>query len=100
MDLHYFKEHLYDELNDACEYAKLGIELRGMTAEWSKMLMKMSEDELTHANDLYKMFTEYVQKISAPYSEQPKYVSDMVTEINSFYPDMVVKVKILHDMYR
>lgn len=100
MDLYYFKERLHDELNDACEYAKKGIELQAMTADWSKQFMTMSAEELDHANKLYKMFAEYVTRISDPYSEQPKYIKDVVDEVNGFYPDMVTKVKMLHEMYR
>lgn len=99
MDVKYFKEQIADELYGARCYIKKAIELKPMAPAWSKMLVEMSTAELKHAEYLYKMFTEYYQKISAAYSEVPKYIDDAKAEIVDMYTEDTVAIKAMHTMY-
>lgn len=99
MDVKYFKEQIADELSGAKCYIKKAIELKPMAPTWSKMLVEMSSAELKHAEYLYKMFTEYYQKISSTYNEVPKYIDDARTEIVDMYAEETVKVQAMHTMY-
>ena len=100
MDLYYFKEHLHDELTDACEYARRGLEIKPMSSDWGKALMRISAEELGHAGELYKMYNEYIGKLNETYQEKPKYMIEIEEDISKFYPDMVVKVKMMHEIYK
>lgn len=100
MDLIYLRDRLHEELTDACEYAKVGIELKPMSSDWSKTYMSISSQELQHAYEFYRLYTEYVDKLTDAYPEKPKYVTEIEKDVNGFYTDMVVKVKMLHDVYK
>lgn len=99
MDAKYFKEQIADELQGARCYIKKAIELKPMVPAWSKMLVEMSAAELKHADNLYKMFTEYYQKISETYNEVPKYIDDARNEIVDMYTEEKVAVQAMHTMY-
>ena len=99
MDLTYLKEHICEELSDALEYATHAIELKPMAPTWGKMFIDMAAAELTHASNLYKMFVEYYQKISASYSETPDYVEEMYKEVCRCYSRDSAQAKIIIDMY-
>lgn len=58
MNTKWFKSKLKDELCGAKESAKLAIEIKAMNSSWASILIKMSNAELEHAQNIYKMFTE------------------------------------------
>lgn len=61
MNSEYFADGIEEELHGACDYAKKGIEIKAMKPEWSAELAEMAEQELGHAENLYKMFEEYME---------------------------------------
>ena len=58
MSPRYFKEHICEELEDASHYLIKAIDCMSHHPEWSKTFIKLSNDEETHATDLYRMFME------------------------------------------
>ncbi len=98
MDANYFKNQICDELDGAKCYIKKAIELKPMAPAWTKMLVEMSAAELKHAEYLYKMFGEYYQQMSNTYTEVPKYIQDIRTEVTEMYVDEVAKIKLMHEM--
>ena len=99
MDMEYLKEHICEELADAQEYATHAIELKPMTQHWSKTFIEMANAELSHAAYLYKMFTEYYQKIAQSYSEVPDYIEEMYKETCRCYSSESAKARYMIDMY-
>lgn len=100
MDLEYLRDRIHEELNDACAYAKMGIELKAMSTDWSKSFMNMSAEELKHANEIYRLYGDYLNRLNGSYENKPKYVEEIDKDVREFYPEMVLKVKALHDIYR
>lgn len=99
MNLEYLKEHICEELADAQEYATHAIELKPMTQPWSKTFIEMANAELSHAAYLYKMFTEYYQKIQQSYSEVPDYIEEMYKETCRCYSSESAKARYIIEMY-
>lgn len=99
MNVEYFKEKIEEELKDSKEYIKRAIEIKAMSPTWAKMLYNMSSDELVHATNLYKMFSEYVTKISESFKEVPAYIDDANYDITEMYTECSAHIKSMHDMY-
>lgn len=99
MDLEYFKCQIMDELCGAEAYIKHAIELRAMSQTWSKLLVEMSAAELQHATNLYKMFEEFYQKMSANFTEVPDYAKDIKDEIIEMYTEKYAYVKYMHEAF-
>lgn len=99
VDLDYFKEQICEELDGACCYIKLAIELKAMSASWAKNFSEMSAAELGHADKLFKMFEEYCEIISKPYETTPEYISNAHKDLVEMYTEKSAKVRYMHDMY-
>ena len=101
MDLEYFYCKIKDELCGAKEYIKYAIELKSMASSWSKVLMQMSEAELSHATNLYNMAMDYIDRMSQGYSKKvPEYVTDFKEKITDCYTKHSTEVKMMHMMYK
>lgn len=99
MDLKYLSEHICEELDGAEEYIMKAIELKPMTLPWAKTFMEMASAEMLHANNLYKMYTEYYQKVSTNMSELPVFISEDYQKTVSKYTSKSVKIKSMIDMF-
>ena len=101
MDLKYFYDEICDELCGAKKYIVLAIELKAMTASWSKQLAEMSAQELDHASRLYNMAMEYYNRIIDPYSTKiPEYIEGCKDDIVKIYTEKTAKVQLMHKMYK
>ena len=101
MDLDYFKEQICEELDGAIGYIKHAIEIKSMNSSWGKMLAEMSEAEMGHAKNLYKMFMEYYKKLTETEGEKIKseYFDKYVDDITDKYTEKIMKIEHLHKMY-
>lgn len=99
MNIDYFKEKIEEELEDSKDYIKRAIEIKAMSPAWAKTLYNMSADELTHATNLYKMFSEYIAKLSASYKELPTYIDDANYDVTEMFTECSAKIKSMHEMY-
>lgn len=59
MNPKYFKDKIYTELNESCEYMKKSIDSMKTYPKWSHAFKVMSDDRYAHAQQLYKMFMEF-----------------------------------------
>lgn len=59
MNPKYFKDKIYTELNESCEYMKKSIDSMKMHPKWSYAFKVMSDERYAHAQQLYKMFMEF-----------------------------------------
>lgn len=101
MDLEYLKCHIKEELKGSKDYIKRAIEIKPMDAAWSKTLVEMSANELTHATHLYNMANQYVNTImKGTYQELPDYVSDMWQDIVDNYTECSALIKHMHEMIK
>ena len=58
MNPKYFKDKIYMELNESCEYMKKSIDSMKTYPKWSYTFKVMSDERYAHAQQLYKMFME------------------------------------------
>ena len=100
MDAHYFKEHICEELDGACDYIKKAIELKAMDAAMSKTFADMSAAELNHATQLHKMFGEYYVKVTSVYKEPPDYLVEIQNFLGEKFPEKSAKILHMHEMYK
>lgn len=100
MNAVYFKEHICEELDGACDYIKKAIELKAMDATMSKTFADMSAAELNHATQLHKMFGEYYAKVTGPYKETPDYLVKIKDHIEEVFPEKSAKILLMHEMYK
>lgn len=99
MNLVYLKEHICEELDGAVEYIKRAIEIKAMDPSWAKMFYEMSSQELMHAGYLYKMATDYYNKVTGAFSEPPTYMESCMDEATDIYTERTALVKRMHEMY-
>ena len=59
MNPKYFKDKIYVELNESCDYMKKAIDSIKSHPDWSYRFKVMSDERYAHAEQLYKMFMEY-----------------------------------------
>ena len=100
MNAEYFEDHIYEELDGACDYIKKAIELKAMDAAMSKTFVDMSAAELNHATQLHKMFGEYYAKVVGPYKEEPEYLVEVKDRIEEVFPNKSAKILHMHEMYK
>ena len=100
MNAEYFKEHICEELDGACDYIKKAIELKAMDVAMSKTFVDMSAAELNHATQLHKMFGEYYTKVVGVYKEPPEYLAEIKGYIEDAFPEKSAKILLMHEMYK
>lgn len=57
-------EHIMEELEGACHYAKRYIHFKPVKSQWASMYHEMAEAELQHAKFLMGMAREYKDSLS------------------------------------
>lgn len=95
----YLKEHLCEELEGAKEYIRRAIEIKAMDPSWGKMFYDMSVQELSHADNFFKMFQDYYKKVTSVYKEPPDYMEECMDEIVKMYTEEHSAIKAMQDMY-
>lgn len=100
MDAKYFKDHICEELDGACDYIKRAIELKAMDPTMSKAFADMSAQELSHATELHKMFGVYYTKVTDAYKEPPEYIVEIKDYVDEKFPEKSAKILRMHDMYK
>lgn len=59
MNPKYFKDKIYTELKESCDYMKKAIDSMKSHPKWSYAFKVMSDERYAHAEQLYKMFMEF-----------------------------------------
>lgn len=65
-------EHIDEELNDACTYARLALEYRDTELEMASLFYKLSGEEMTHADALHKRVIAVIDRYRQPGGDQPE----------------------------
>lgn len=64
-------EHIEDELDDACTYAKLALEYKETDPEVAALFYKLSTEEMTHMDALHKRVVASIEKYKQMHGEAP-----------------------------
>lgn len=64
-------EHIEDELNDACTYAKLALEYKDTDPEVAQLFYKLSGEEMTHMDALHKRVVASIDTYKKTNGEPP-----------------------------
>ena len=99
MDLEYLSSHICEELDGAEDYIMKAIELKPMATQWAKSFLDMANAEMVHANNLYKMYIEYYQKISANMTELPIHITKDYEKTVKRYTSKSALIKGMIDMF-
>lgn len=103
MNLEYFKNQICEELHGAKDYIVNAMEIRAMDQTWSSTLVSMSATELSHADNLYKMFEQYYSIITKSYGtpdKVPDYLTSMRDDIVEMYMTESAAIKYMHETYK
>lgn len=103
MNLQYFYNQICEELHGAKDYIINAMEIRAMDTNWAGTLVGMSAVELTHADNLYKMFEQYYALITKSYGtpdKVPDYITCMKEKITKMYLEETAAIKIMHETYK
>lgn len=65
-------EHIGDELNDACTYAKLALEYKDTDPETANLFYKLSQEEMTHMDALHKRVVSAIESYKKTNGEPPE----------------------------
>ena len=92
-------EQIDDELDDARDYAKYAMHFRGPYPEMAQAYIKLSGDELQHAQILQGVVTHM---IAARKKEQPMHddVCRLTDWIKSCQQDRMRDIKKMHEAYQ
>ena len=99
MDLVYLKEHLCEELEGAKEYIKRAIEIKAMDSNWGKLFYEMSVQELSHAENFFKMSQFYYSKVTSVFKEKPDYMDECMYDITEMYTEETTAIKAMQELY-
>lgn len=99
MDAYYFKEHIFEELDDAKHYIVMATECKNDGfVTWAKNFVEMSKEELVHADNLFKMFNDYYKQ----FDNRPDlrdYMAPFRDELVEDYLRYSSQIKYMHEMY-
>ena len=91
--LHYLKDHIIDEIDDANEYMAKAVEHKGTPC--GETFMVLAKQESQHANMLYSMF----RNKEKPESMTDKDHSTMLKEILDKFADGMAKFEAMKKVY-
>ena len=91
--LHYLKDRIIDEIDDANEYMAKAVEHKGTPC--GEAFMTLAKQEFQHANMLYSMF----RNKEKPESMTDKEYSTMLKEILDKFADGMAKFEAMKKVY-
>lgn len=65
-------EHIEDELEDACTYAKLALEYKETDPETAQLFYKLSQEEMGHMDALHKRVAASIENYKKVKGEPPE----------------------------
>ena len=93
-------ERIDDELQDACDYAKLALEYRDMEPELAVLFARLSEEEMTHMNLLHGAAVEQIERIRRQGGTVPEAMAAVYEYLHKRQIDKAEGVKRYQSMFR
>lgn len=93
-------EHIDDELEDACTYAKLALEYKDTEPELAQLFYKLSGDEMGHMEALHKNVVSHIEAYKKLKGEAPESMKFLYDFVHKREIARAGEVKRLHGLYK
>lgn len=93
-------ERIDDELQDACDYAKLALEYRGVEPETANLFAKLSGEETTHATALHDCVLGHIEAYRQKGREVPEGMMAVYECLHERQIEKAERVKNYQALYR
>lgn len=93
-------EHIEDELDDACTYAKLALEYKSTDPEMAQIFYKLSQEEMTHMELLHNSVAKHIDTYKREHGEAPADMKAIYEYLHKRDIERAEKVTNLQSMYK
>ncbi len=93
-------EHIEDELDDACTYAKLALEYKNTDPEMAKLFSNLSSEEMNHMNLLHNSVVSHIENYKRTKGEPPEGMKYLYEYVHKRDMDRAEKVAALQAMFK
>lgn len=93
-------EHIEEELNDACTYAKLALEYKDTDPELAQLFYKLSGEEMGHMDALHKRVVIAIEKYKQANGEPPEGMKALYDFAHKREIEKAEKVMNLQGLYK
>lgn len=93
-------EHIEDELEDACTYAKLALEYKTTDPELAQLFYKLSGEEMTHMDALHKSVVSHIDAYKKLKGEAPAEMKAVYEYLHKRDIERAEKVATLQGMFK
>lgn len=97
MNPKYFKDKIYVELNESCEYMKKAIDTYKSHPKWSYTFKVMSDERYAHAEQLYKMFMDLYLE-STDHQTYLNSLRDIIVETLTTKTNLIESYRVTYEM--
>ena len=92
-------EHIEEELEDACKYAKLAIEYKQKNPGLAQLFYKLSTEEMNHKDMLHNEVTKMIAEHRRTVGEPPAAMMAVYEFMHERFMATAEKVMTLHNLF-
>lgn len=93
-------EHVEDELEDACTYARLALEYKDSDPEAAKLFYDLSNEEVSHMERLHKCVVSHIETYRREHGEPPEGMRMLYEYLHRREVDKAAQVTALQGRYK
>lgn len=93
-------DHIEDELNDACTYAKLALEYKSTDPEMANLFYKLSGEEMSHMTALHNNILRHIDTYKRTHGEAPEAMRAVYEHLHKRHIDRAERVGVLQSMFQ
>lgn len=93
-------EHIEEELEDACTYAKLALEYKDTNQEMAQLFWNLSNEEMGHQQLLHGQVTQLIAEHRRTHGEPPAAMMAVYEFMHKRFMEKTEKVLNLQNMFR
>lgn len=93
-------DHIEDELEDACNYARLALEYKDKDQDVAKLFWDLSNEEIGHMDRLHKAVVTKIDQYRREHGEAPTGMTALYDYLHRRQMDKAGKVAALQGRYK
>ncbi len=93
-------DHIDDELDDACTYAKLALEYKESDPNVADTFSRLSGEEMNHMSLLHKQVASKIEAYKRSNGDPPAAMAAVYDHLHQRYIDKAEKVAALQALYK